>query len=74
MPCAAGFLHFWRPPLCRYAVAVLITTGRLSLRMTAITLSALSIPVLLALLLLVFASRAALSLSETTGNADDEQI
>jgi hypothetical protein len=42
--------------------------------MTAITLSALSIPALLALLLLAFASRAALSLSETMGNAGDEQI
>ena len=69
-----GVFSFGGPPLCQFAVAALITTGRLSLRMTAITLSALSIPVLVALLLLVFASRAALSLSETMGNADDEQI
>jgi len=60
--------------LCQFAVAVLITLLRLSLRMTAITLSALSIPVLLALLLLVLSSRAALSLYETMGNSDDEQI
>ena len=60
--------------MCRYAAVALITLLRLSCKCTAITLSALSIPALLSLLLLVFASRAALSLSETMGNADDEQI
>lgn len=42
--------------------------------MTAITLSALSIPVLVALLLLVFAGRAALSLSETPERGGEDQI
>ena len=68
---AAGFFEFGGPPLCRYAVAVLITAGRWLSRIAAHSLSVLSIPVAVALLLLVFASRVLQRLSQTPDNVDE---